>query len=332
MLNFPNASYMGSKRKLLSPLKAIFEQLNFETCLDAFSGTSSVAYLLKSMNKSVDTNDYLMFNYYLAKALIENSDTTLSDSETEEIITLNSGRDNFIEKNFSNIYYSEKDCIWLDSAFANIDFFINPHKRAIALSALCYACIKKRARGMFSYTGMRYDDGRKDLKLDLAEHFLNAVKMINRSIILTKKKCTAFNQDIMTFEKTDYDLVYMDPPYFSLKSDNEYSRRYHFPEGLVSYWSHVQINQKTKTKKFDQIPSVFTHKKNIIPAFEALFEKFSNSHLVLSQSSTSYPDVDTIKDIFKNAERTVELTEIAHVYSIGKMNNKVKEYIFWSPR
>lgn len=335
ILNFPDTRYMGSKRKLLSSLQGIFEQLNFRTSLDAFSGTSSVAYLLKSMGKSVDTNDYLMFNYYIARAMIENSNTTLDEDEVEEIISFNSDRDNFIEKNFSNIYYTKKDCRWLDSAFANIQFITDPHKKAIALTALCRACIKKRPRGIFTYTGMRYDDGRKDLKLELAEQFSDAVKMVNRSIISSKKKCTAFNQDIMKFKKTNYDLVYMDPPYFSLKSDNEYSRRYHFLEGLVSYWSHVQINPETKTKKFDRIDSDFTHKKKIVPAFEALFEKFSDSQLVLSYSSNSFPDADIIKSLLRNAGKAVELVEIDYVYSVGthshKINNesnKVKEYVF----
>ena len=41
-------------------------------------------------------------------------------------------------------------------------------------------------------------------------------------------------QDIMELKKTAYDLVYLDPPYFSLKSDRQQNtpRRYHFLEGL----------------------------------------------------------------------------------------------------
>ncbi len=335
LLNFPDTRYMGSKRKLLPSLQRIFEQLNFRTSLDAFSGTSSVAYLLKSIGKTVDTNDYLMFNYFIAKALIENNGTILTEDEVKEICTFNDDKDSFIEKNFSNIYYSKKDCKWLDSAFANIEFLTDPYKKAIALTALCRACIKKRPRGIFTYTGMRYDDGRKDLKLELADHFADAVKMVNRSVISGKKKCIAYNQDIMKFKKTSYDLVYFDPPYFSLKSDNEYSRRYHFLEGLVSYWSHVQINKETKTKKFDRIESDFTHRNKIVPAFESLFDKFSDSQIVLSYSSNCFPDSDILKSLLKNAGKAVELIEIDYVYSVGthshKKNNesnRVKEYVF----
>jgi len=333
---FPDTRYMGSKRKLLPSLAQIFNQLKFKSALDAFSGTSSVAYLLKTMGKHVDTNDYMRFNYYIAKALIENSKTKLTPDEVNEIIQFTpSGKFNFIEQEFAGLYYSKKDCRWLDSAVANIEMLTNQYKKAIALTALCRACIKKRPRGIFTYTGMRYDDGRKDLKLDLADHFVAAVEMINNSIINKGTTCKAYNQDIMTFQRTDYDLVYFDPPYLSLKSDNEYTRRYHFLEGLVSYWSHVQINHSTKTKKFDRFDSDFTHRETIVSAFEELFDRYRKSKLVLSYSSNCYPDSTALKKLLKNSGKEVELVEIDYVYSVGthghkknNQSNQVKEYVF----
>ena len=44
---FPQTRYLGSKRKLLTLLSQVFKNLEFETALDPFSGTASVAYLLK---------------------------------------------------------------------------------------------------------------------------------------------------------------------------------------------------------------------------------------------------------------------------------------------
>lgn len=333
--NFPDTRYMGSKRKLLPSLESVFKQLKFKTALDAFSGTSSVAYLLKTLGHAVDTNDYLRFNYYAAKALIENNSTALSADEVAEIIRFNSDKEDFIEKEFADLYFSKRDCRWLDSAVANIELLANPYKKAVALTALCRACIKKRPRGIFTYTGMRYDDGRKDLKVDLADHFAGAVDMINASVIDTGKKCRAHNHDIMQFKKSDYDLVYLDPPYFSLKSDNEYSRRYHFLEGLVSYWKHVQINRATKTKKIDRLDSMFTHRSTIVPAFEEIFHRFRKSQLVLSYSSNCFPDAPTLKSLLKNNGHAVEMVEIDYVYSVGthrhrknNPSNRVKEYIF----
>ena len=55
------------------------------------------------------------------------------------------------------------------------------------------------------------------------------------------------------------DLVYIDPPYFSPLSDNEYVRRYHFVEGLSRNWKGIQFQEDTKTKKFKSYPSQFTN-------------------------------------------------------------------------
>ena len=49
------------------------------------------------------------------------------------------------------------------------------------------------------------------------------------------------------------DMVYMDPPYYSLHSDNEYVRRYHFVEGIACNWQGVEMQWHTKTKKFKTI-------------------------------------------------------------------------------
>lgn len=331
----PDTRYMGSKRKLLPSLEAIFRQLKFETALDAFSGTSSVAYLLKKLGKSVHTNDYLRFNFHIAKALIENSRIKLSDADVKELIQVNADRETFIEREFSGLYYTKKECRWLDSVAANIEFLTNPYKKSIALSALCRACIKKRPRGIFTYVGMRYDDGRKDLQTELASHFVEAVRMLNDSVFDNGGQNRAFNQDIMTLKSASYDLTYFDPPYFSLKSDNEYSRRYHFLEGLVSYWSHVSIDHSTKTKKFKRLESPFTHRNTIVDAFETLFERHKKSKIVLSYSSNCYPDSDTLIAMLKNQGKAVELVEVDYVYSVGthshkknNQTNRVKEYVF----
>jgi DNA adenine methylase len=326
---------MGSKRKLLPELDQIFAQLKFKTALDAFSGTSSVGYLLKQRGKRVHSNDYLKFNHLIAKALIENSRVRLSDDEVEEICELNRDADDFIAREFSEIYFSKRECRWLDSAFANIEFLGNEHKKALALSALCRACVKKRPRGIFTYTGMRYDDGRRDLTTSLADHFREAVSRFNESVFDNGQTNAAHHTDIMEFKKRAYDLVYMDPPYFSLKSDNEYSRRYHFLEGLVSYWSHVKIDFTTKTKKIERVDSDFTHRSKVFGAFERLFEKFSASQLVVSYSSNSIPDAPTMKSLLRNAGKAVELIELDHVYSVGthahkkgNASNRVREYVF----
>src|SRR5260221_2099084 len=72
---YPRLRFMGSKYRLLPWIFEVVKDLKFGSVLDAFSGSGSVAYLLKSMGKRVTTNDSLRFTSTISRAVIENSGT-----------------------------------------------------------------------------------------------------------------------------------------------------------------------------------------------------------------------------------------------------------------
>ena len=72
---------MGSKYRLLPWIQQVFENLKFDSALDAFSGSGAVSYLLKAMGKDVVANDRLAFAATIAHAIIENGHDRLSDEE-----------------------------------------------------------------------------------------------------------------------------------------------------------------------------------------------------------------------------------------------------------
>ena len=61
VLGFPELRYMGSKHRLLTWLHGVLRSLDFETAADPFTGSGSVAYLLKAMGKQVFASDFLNF-------------------------------------------------------------------------------------------------------------------------------------------------------------------------------------------------------------------------------------------------------------------------------
>ena len=89
----------------------------------------------------------------------------------------------------------------------------------------------------------------------------------------------------------------MDPPYYSLCSDNEYVRRYHFVEGIACDWENVEMQMETKTKKFKNYPTPFSTKKGVYNAFDQLFKKHRKSILVVSYSSNSLPTMEEMVSI-----------------------------------
>ena len=131
------------------------------------------------------------------------------------------------------------------------------------------------------------------------------------------------------------DLVYMDPPYYSPYSDNDYVRRYHFIEGIASDWKGVEIQQHTKTKKFKSYPSPFSSRVGAHDAFDRLFHHFMDSILMISYSSNSLPTKEEILSLMSKYKKHVEVVSVDYRYSFANQGhkrtdnkNKVQEYIF----
>jgi DNA adenine methylase len=209
----------------------------------------------------------------------------------------------------------------------------NPYKKALAMSALIRACIKKRPRGIFTYTGFRYDDGRKDLLKSFEEQFIDAVNAMNEAVFDNGKENAAFRGDAIACRQKA-DLVYIDPPYYSPLSDNEYVRRYHFVEGLACGWKDVEIQWHTSTKKFKNYPTPFSTKNGASEAFDKIFAKHRDSVLVVSYSSNSLPSLDEMVAILSRYKK-VEVVKVDYTYSFANQaskvsdnKNKAQEYLF----
>lgn len=228
---FPRVRYMGSKYRLVPHLAQVFAEVGGATVLDAFSGSGVVSYLLKAMGYQVTSNDFLTFPTVIARATTVNQTVRLTDSDVDRICSPSvDGRD-FIQRTFDGLYFTHKDRAFLDSAWSHIDSMVG-HKRALAISALILAAARKQPRGVFTITDLRYDDGRRDLKLPLCDHFRERVAEYNGVVFSNHKQNSVECRDVADLSPSGYDLVYLDPPYAPPRDDNDYIKRYHFLEGL----------------------------------------------------------------------------------------------------
>ena len=159
---FPSSRYMGSKNKIIDELFQVFSNLEFKTALDLFSGSSSVSYLFKCMGKKVISNDYLTFSSNIAKAIISNNKIKLSQRDLDNLVKPPKKYDRFVQTKFNKIFFSKTDNNFIDIVRHNIGNLKNGYKKSIALASLIKACQKKQPRGLFTFVGFRYDDGRLD--------------------------------------------------------------------------------------------------------------------------------------------------------------------------
>lgn len=331
---YPPTRFMGSKSKLLPNIWNVASNFEFESVLDLFSGSGIVGYMLKAQGKRVISNDYMAMSAIFAKAMIENNSTILPIDEAHELLKEQQESDHFVENTFKGLYYPDEDNRLIDTLRTNIWNLKDEYKRAIALTALIRACTKKRPRGIFTYTGERYNDGRRDLRITLEQQFIEAVEAVNMAVFDNHQQNIAIQGDAMAVPGEKPDLVYIDPPYYSPLSDNEYVRRYHFVEGLARDWKGVEIQKHTKTKKFKSYPTPFSTRNGAAAAFDCLFEKYQDSILIVSYSSNSLPTQDEMVEIMRKYKRHVEVVPINYTYSFGNQRtakthrNNVQEFLF----
>ncbi len=331
---YPSTRFMGSKSKLLPEIWSVASQFEVNTVVDLFSGSGIVGYMFKAQGKAVVSNDYMAMSAIFSKAMIENNSVTLQLEEAKELLVAHKESDHFVASTFKDLYYTNEENNLIDTLRSNIAAIKDQYKHAIAMTALIRACIKKRPRGIFTYTGQRYNDGRKDLQKSLAQQFLEAVEAINKAVFDNGHINRSKQGDAMDLRVEQADLVYIDPPYYSPLSDNEYVRRYHFVEGLACDWKGVEIQQHTQTKKFKSYPTPFATRKGAADAFDNLFRNYAHSILIVSYSSNSLPTQDEMVAIMAKYKQHVEVIPVDYKYSFGNQSNakthrnSVQEYLF----
>ncbi len=328
---YPRIRFMGSKYRLATHLVDVFAKLPPGPAIDAFSGSGVVSYTLKAMGRSVLANDHLVFASNLAAATVENNDVLLTAGEIARLCSGNlDGRD-FISTTFDGLYFPSEDHAFLDSAWSHIEG-LDGAKRALALSALCLAAAWKQPRGVFTITTPRYDDGRRQLRMSLQSLFCEAVANFNRAVCSTGTRSKSICGDVFDIDADGASIAYLDPPYAPPRDDTCYIKRYHFLEGLATYWRGQEIMWETKTRKLRKRHTPFAYKRSVRPALDALFEHFKAQALVVSYGSNAAIGMVELEMLLKRHKRFVRCIEIPHRYAFGNhatANRRVAtEYLF----
>lgn len=338
---FPTTRYQGSKLKIVNWIWDELSDLDFDSAIDVMGGTGSVSYKLKQQNKQIIFNDVLRFNFHIGRALVENSKTTLSKSDTEYLINSHDDvkYDTFVEDTFKDVFFLDKENNWLDTFIGNLKTFENKYKISLALASLFQACIIKRPYNLFHRKNlyMRLADVKRSFgnkttweqKFDY--WFLKFVDENNSCIFDNNQKNIALNSDIFDIDYTNpCDLVYFDPPYTNLKNSVDYLEYYHFLEGLCIYlesdsdsW-RKQIDWTRKPLSFQHAKSPWNDRRQLDHMFEKVITKFRNSMMVISWNSSGYPSPDNLLFLLKKYYDNVEVKSMNYQYALSpKKSNEL---------
>lgn len=312
---YPRVRYMGSKHRLAPRLAGLFATLPPGPAVDAFSGSGVVAYALKATGREVIANDHLTFPATFARALVANDDVLLRPADVDLLCSPSRDGRDFILRTFSGLYFPDDDHAFLDAAWSHLDG-MDPARRALAITALCLAAARKQPRGVFTVTTLRYDDGRRQLHTSLRELFREAVRDVNAAVF-AGAPCTAVCGEVLDLDPGGVAVAYLDPPYAPPRDDTCYIKRYHFLEGLATYWRGQEIMWETRTRKLVKRHTPFASKRTVRDALDATFAHFRASTLVVSYGSNAALGVDELEALLRRHVRRVERTEIPHTYAFG---------------
>jgi len=330
---YPRLRYMGSKHRLGARLGEVFAELPPGPAVDAFSGSGVVSYVLKAAGRPVVANDQLAFAAAVTEALVANDEARLSEHDVARICSGNRDGRDFIQSTFDGLYFPHADHAFLDAAHSQLATLPRP-KRALAIGALCLAAAWKQPRGVFTITTPRYDDGRRQLRMSLRELFVEAVAAFNAAVI-AGPPCRAVQGDVFAIDPAPYALAYLDPPYAPPRDDTDYIKRYHFLEGLATYWRDQEIMWETRTRKLRKRPTPFASKRSAADALDRTFDHFRRSAIVLSYGSNAALGVDTLETLLRRHKRRVLRVEIPNSYGFGTHAAAVRrtatEYVLVAP-
>ncbi|MCM1511860.1 MAG: DNA adenine methylase [Oxalobacter formigenes] len=304
---FPEPQYLGAKY-IHREWIAQYIPENTNAVLDAFSGSQSIAYMLKQLNKKVITNDFLNFNNIIGKALIENSEHTLDKRDIDILFSKNSAPHEFnlIEKLYSNLFFTKEEAAFADSFRSNVQYLDNPYKQALALTIICRSMTRKVTMGHFAHAQalvyaadpVRIKRNRSLIR-PLRDIFIDLLPKYNSAVFDNTKKNASYNENILNLlpHLNDIDLVYFDPPYCNSHAD--YQSFYHLLETYVEYWKNKNFINKTKRyepKKY----SGFDKNSEALPNLQLLFERSNHIPIwLVSYNDRSYPDIATMISIIE---------------------------------
>jgi len=322
---YPRLRFMGSKHRLGARLGEVFAELPPGPAVDAFSGSGVVSYVLKASGRAVVANDHLAFAAAVTEALVANDDERLTGDDLAAICSGNRDGRDFIATTFDGLYFPRSDHEFLDAAWSHIDTLRAP-KRQIAIGALCLAAAWKQPRGVFTITTPRYDDGRRQFRTPMRDLFTEAAQAFNAAVFHGAHECESRQGDALAIEG-DYAIAYLDPPYAPPRDDADYIKRYHFLEGLATYWEGQEIMWETRTRKLAKRHTPFASKRTARHALERLFEHFKESTLVVSYGSNAAMDVGELQTMLRRHKRSVRTLEIPHRYAFGTHANATRRVI-----
>lgn len=328
--------YMGNKAKLLGEIIPKIESVTKEgdVVCDLMAGTNSIGYALKKRN-IIYSNDIQNYSYTIAGAMLDNYDIPSLLQVHEDIdknynANLMNKTFNFFQKNYTDTYFSGRQCEEIDSLRFAIENITDKSKRCLYLTMLMNAMCK--AQSTTGHFAQYMDKSHYRIiplrALSIHKLFFDKLSDFDsfvRSKYTNKEFNLDYNELLKLPEIKDVSCFYLDSPY----TLDQYSRFYHILETVSKYDNPTLDTHKAKYRT-DRVQSNFCYKKTVAAEFNNIFSQCSEfkKPMVVSYSNHGVIEVPELVNIAKKYYKKVDLTALKYDHSSqGKGTININEII-----
>lgn len=270
-----NRRYLGNKYRLLPFITNVIssECGNFETFADIFAGTGAVSSAFT--DKILYTNDILYSNYLCHLTWF--SDEIFDINKLEKYIDFYNSdlpfEENYMTDNFSDTYFSRKNCSKIGFIRENIENEynngnLNNREKAMLITSLLYGIDK------IANTCGHYDAYRKGVSFP--ESFTMCIPQPSENL----KHNHCYNEDTNELVKKIFaDVIYIDPPYNS----RQYCDAYHLIENIAC-WKKPKVFGVAKKMDRTTLKSQYCTRSAPV-AFQDLISNINAKYIVVSYNN-----------------------------------------------
>jgi adenine-specific DNA-methyltransferase len=344
---FPATRYQGSKRKMLSDLKQVFDRLEFNSCVDLFSGTGTVTLLFRLLGKRTTSNDFLAFNRSCAGLFqTVTRDVLASPRHAEQLNWLIHEapiQHRYVQQHYAGIFFLDSENEEIDRFTQNIGSIGEPF-RNLYIYAFGQALLKKRPYNLFhrANLGMRTKDVKRSFgnavtwETPALEHAIGAIAELRQFPFtqpIPHSIVTGVNTNDVTKIPNDVDLVYMDPPYVNSRGLGvDYSDFYGFLEGLCDLSLYESHDASYPHKPVARQYSSWVKADSALYELGQIRDWFRNSIVVMSYRSDGMPVLSQIVEVLSAGGRSVEVLNAGgYKYALSQSKTSDEVVVISSP-
>lgn len=349
--------YIGNKTKLLGFIGDTLDARGIApgAAVDPFSGTASVARMLKRRGFRVVASDLMEYAHVFGRAYVQVAGppdlsalapvTGSPDPGLDAVVARLNGLDpepGFVHEHYSpagtagrrhgRMYFTPDNAARIDAVRAMLERWlasgtINDDGYHLLLAALIEAADRvANTTGVYaSFVKSWQPNAERPLRLRTPE-------------VTPGGGCRAVRRDALELvrDSEPFDLLYLDPPY----NARQYPAYYHIPELIAMGWfdERPALRGKTGLLPDEEKRSDWASARRCEDAFEALVEAAPCRHIVMSYNAEGIIAEETIERVLKEYGRPGTFERRARAYrryrsdSDGEnrqySGDEVKEYLY----